>query len=516
MANKQIDPSELNGVGLVFVRKEDPINLFVLSVTKQLYSLIGFYYSTNVSGKKQINVILSDVCGIVSSEWTGSFTLNNLIYDDLVTQLSVRELLPVLDDNGCVDEEATKKRNGNFKAIIAKITNSSMGSKVVPREWVKQLFGYEIPQPTAGYSSVEFVNSVIMETQNWDKIKQNGKISVEGLSKNVTPGLIPKTSEGKNHIFTKLGGEFKQVTVNKPNVANKLIQSYLAENGVFGPLKSICLPNRELLSVNLRREQSISQHKHFLTKAVSAFVKMILEDKKFFNVVVDGINHNTIMGNQVDEKLKASVYDVLQTGNELVCNVVSMLDTGKINYDDLDDLIKKYKHKVTHTLKATELTLNHAPSLKDNGEKIIIVYEGESQFEDNLQQLYTQLKKVKSDLNKGKSPKLNVNTLIENVNYLIRASNSKLKPLDKLNNKNSFGCVLSTSKKKNIPIYLKSGQVVNLPTVGYDISKYNCSELREILHAIDILADQEYDYSDIRSSIASKYSQCTQVSCKHH
>ena len=89
---------------------------------------------------------------------------------------------------------------------------------------------------------------------------------MEGLVKNKTPELIPKTSEGKNHIFTKLGSEFKQVEVNNPNVSNKLIQSYLRENGVFDCLKHIKLPERNELDLNLRREQSIAQYRKYAVR----------------------------------------------------------------------------------------------------------------------------------------------------------------------------------------------------------------------------------------------------------
>ena len=517
--SNQIDPSKLEGVGLVFVRKEDPVNLFVLSVTKQLYSLIGFYYTTKVSGKKQVHVILSDVCGIVSSSWMDPFTIKNLIYDELVTQLSVRELLPVLDKKGCVDKAATDKRNGDFKAVIAKITNYSMNTSVSEREWIKQLFGYEIPQPTSGYSSVEFVNSVIMETGNWDKITQNGKLSVEGLSKNVTPKFIPKNSEGKNHIFTKLGNDFKQIIVNKPNAANKLIQSYLVENGVFGPLRNICLPERDELKLSLRREQSISQHKSFLAKAVSSFVKMLLEDKKFFNTVVDGINHNTILGNKIDEKLKASVFDTLQCGNNIVSAIIGMLETGRVKYEDLETLINNYKHKVKHTLKVTELEITHSPSLESCKEKIVVFVTDEchgSKFDFNLKQLHTQLTGVKESIRKGKTPTLNINSLIDNLNCLIEGSGSGLSTVSHVDKQKSYGCVLTSGESKKIPVLFKSGKMTTIPTVGYDISKYNCAELRELLQAIDVLADEKCDYSNIRSGIAEKYSGCEQKSCTYH
>ena len=515
--HNKIDPNKIKGVGLVFVRKEDPINLFVLSITKQLYSLIGFYYTTKVSGVERVNVVLSDVCGIVSSKWMASFTLKNLIYDPLVSLLSVRELCPVLDDKGCVDEAATKKRNGNFKAAIAKIT--SQGSENSVREWVKQLIGYEIGQPTSGSTTVELVNRVILETGNWDKIGQNGSMSVEGLVKNKTPDIIPKSSEGKNHIFTKLGQDFKQVEVNRPNVSNKLIQSYLVDNGVFGPLKHINLPKRNELEVNLRREQSISQHKSFLIEAVSVFVKMLLEDRKFFNVVVDGINHNTILANKIDEKFKSSVFSTLQSSEKVIGALVGLIEKGRVQYDDLRNIIEGYRSCVKNTLKVIDVDMNLLPSIESCKDKIIIFENQDchkSKFDLNLKQLHAQVGSVVESINKNETPMMNINALISNLNCFIELSGSDLSKVKKVNTKESYGGVFTVVHCQKIPVQFKSGKRTIIPSIGYNLKQFNCGELRELLNAMDVIAKGNDDFDHLRSDVADKYSKCEKEDCKDH
>lgn len=501
-----IEPENIEGVGLVFVRKDDPYSHFILSVTKQLYSLIGFYYISYQGKKKKTNIILSDITGIKSSTWMKSFTIKNLIYDANVTELAIKRLAPAIDEKGCIDVKVTKEREGNFKAAIADI--SALGSETSVNEWVKQLFGHEIGQPTSGSTTQEFVNRVTLRMGDWDKIDQDTSISVEGLAKYKKPKFLPKTSEGKNHIFFGLGKDFKQQEVNNPNASNKAMRSYLRENKVYEPLKRICLPQRNELDRNLRREKSISEQKTFLSKAVSSFVNLLFTDSSFYNTVIDGINQNTMVSQKIDQKLKHDMFDLIKSGNDIVNALVSMLEKGRIKYENLVKLSLAYKQKVTHTLSTCDMALDNLPSISGGGDKIV-VFENckkhQSKFDLVTKQMHQVLNNAIKNINNKKEPVINLNVLINSLNTLVSMSGSELPVLPILDGKKSYsGIITSEYSDKCVPIRFRSGKKVYIPSHGYDLTSYNKEELKELLCALDVTTDEE----DVMSSLKHDITKC--------
>lgn len=504
-----ISPKNIKGVGLVFIRKDDPINHFVLSITKQLYSLIGFYYTTKSSGKDQVNVILSDVCGIVSSGWMKPFTIDNLVNDPLVTQLSIRKLSDIIGEDGCIDEEATRERNNNFRVSIANVT--SLGPETSINEWIKQLVGFEIGQPSSGSTTVELVNRVFFEMGYWEKIKQNSTVSVEGLVEYKRPHILPKTSEGKNHIFHSLGSDLKQLEVNKPGVSNKLLQAYLMDNGVFDHIDHICLPKRTDIEIALRREQSISQHKNFLTSAVTSFVSMLMEDPKFYSTVIDSINNNTLIKDTIDERLKFSVYNLIKSGTNVISNIVGMIENGNISYEKLNEIINDYRKDVFPALKIAKLDINKFPNLDSNQDRIVVIENNpdRSKFKELLHKMRSQILGIKSDIKNCKTPIVNITNLIDNYNTLMMMSSKTedemIKPMEE---DKSYHSIITTEKCITIPIKFTSGRMVIIPTVGCNLDQFTHSELHELLRSLDAVTNGDDRLDNLRGDIANKIAGC--------
>jgi len=512
---------DISGVGLFFARKEDPVNLFALQITKQLYSLIGFYYESKVTGKKRIHIILSDICGIVSSQWMNTFTIENLIHDPLITKLSIRKLSPILNEDGLIDEELTQKRDADFKAAIAEVT--SQGPVNSTEDWIKQIIGYEISQPGRGSTTVELVNKVIMRTGNWEKIKLAARIapgSMEGIIKNKLPKVVPKNSAGKNYIFSRLASDLKQIQTYQPNVSNLLMQSYLVENGIFEPIQHLQLPKHTAIEISLRREQSIAESKNFLADAVSTFVRLLLENKKFFDTVVDAINANTnFKQKQKDTKFKASFINLAHSSNRLVGIIVSMIEKGRFSFELLKHEIDKYNLKLEQTTGSIGIKSNLFPRMDSkNVDRIIIMKNktGNSKFDLDLKTIHHNLQRSTNNIKNEETAILNINEMIQAVNSIIECSNSNLKPLKEITTKKSYGAVLTTQKGRSIPIQFTDGSQMILPTVGYDLKPYDCEHLKELLQALDIMTDGSDDFDQLRSDIARKYAQCKDNSCKHH
>jgi hypothetical protein len=69
---------KLRDMGLIFVRNTDIINKIILKLHNFKFTSIGFYYKTTISGVPKIHVLLIDIFGIRSSQYSIQ-TLDDLI-----------------------------------------------------------------------------------------------------------------------------------------------------------------------------------------------------------------------------------------------------------------------------------------------------------------------------------------------------------------------------------------------------------------------------------------------------
>ncbi len=92
----QLNPNSIVGSGIILIRREDPLNLFISYITNQAYSIMGFYYLTTISGKSDVCLILSDFQGIIACNKTSfSHRLNDWSNDPLVTDIIISSLKPI-------------------------------------------------------------------------------------------------------------------------------------------------------------------------------------------------------------------------------------------------------------------------------------------------------------------------------------------------------------------------------------------------------------------------------------
>ena len=66
------------------------------------------------------------------------------------------------------------------------------------------------------------------------------------------------------------------------------------------------------------------------------------------------------------------MFDLVKSGNDIVNALVSMLEKGRIKYENLVKLSLAYKQKVTHTLSTCDMALDYLPSISGGGDKIVV------------------------------------------------------------------------------------------------------------------------------------------------
>lgn len=266
-------------VGLVLVATNTPIGQLYRSITKQDYDLIGYYYVSSVSGCQKYYYTIFDQYSLsVRMCDNDDNTLENLAHNPMVSKLDLRPLAPK------VCEEELKVLKNKFRREFTKIFGEAKEKSL--EEVLFQLFGHRVVSPSCGMTALEMVNTVIERVGVSDLVPQSDTVLPQSH-----PGHIKSDAEGLAQFFQLVGLPFKTQVVDNPNVANKLLSSYVDPNCLFGDkIYRITLPCRK--EVEMKQSYIIERHRsgEYLSKLMKTFVSLIFKDAEFFTTVVAGLN----------------------------------------------------------------------------------------------------------------------------------------------------------------------------------------------------------------------------------
>lgn len=504
---RYIDKDQLTDAGIILVTSEDPLSRAIMSITKQEFSSIGFYYKSSVSGSNRVQIVIVDVFGVKTPEWIKSGdTLDDLIHNPLIAQIAVKGLRDVIDKSGKINVEKTKELHMLFRSSIAEVT-STCGEPSM-REALSQIFGYRIEPAIHNNinTAVEMVNRVIQKMGKWDDVPQDNTII---MNKYEPPEENKIDASAKVKLLEYFGSALHQYSVKNPGVSNKQIQSYIVPNKLFGDLYYVKLPERNSLIKELALSEAIKHHRPYLTQAISTFVEMLLLDNEFFTIVLKGINETR--SKQDNERLKTILKDVID--DHSVNKILDWISSGKINVPELKTLITETQNKYTHInsiisdSNSENLTTMDLPDLPDVNDEILLV-TSTNEFNNALKDLYTSVSNAVQSVNKGDTICIELNSLIDTTNTLLKLSQTKYTPLSKPCENTSYQSIVSTSGDTKIPITLRSGEKVVIPLVNPSLEEYDREMLLEILEILDILPDspESHKYDRLRSCIAKELS----------
>lgn len=124
---------------------------------------------------------------------------------------------------------------------------------------------------------------------------------------------------------------------------------------------------------------------------------------------------------------------------------------------------------------------------------------------ENLYKLMEQIQKIHTDVDNNEIPIIRINDLIKSVNNIATDLGIELR-LELLQTNKSIGSVISASNNSvdNIPLRLKSGRNIVIPTVGYDISEFTPDECREILSVVDAKSHGEVIYEKLKIDLTRR------------
>nr|QBK91210.1 MAG: uncharacterized protein LCPAC202_01840 [Pithovirus LCPAC202] len=509
-----VDPSEFPDSGIIFVRSEDVLSLVCISITKQPYSTIGFFYKTSVSGEEKINIILVDIHRFVQPTWLErGANIEDIIRNPLVSSIGIKGLNPVLDENGKIDKIETQKLHSMFRQAIGNVIGHGTGKSY--EETISQLFGYKVKHPSKGVTAVEMVNRVIMAMGKWNDVPQDGSLSAEALKLLKAPTLLGCGIESKTKMIQILTSNFNQQEVCNPTVANKLIQSYIVDNGVFGEMMRIGLPDRDPHRVRMSQEQTYILNSDYMARSVATFTKMLIHDQGFYESLLAGFNQSRLIDSDGDGHYKHDLSDLSSDSDSLAEIVTSWIGTGEISYSKIISCLVKMDQTKQHISEKHSIFLDckkHYPVIDRS--KLLLIKKDNCQDRDDklmvgaFMSLREEIKNLSNQIGSKSTPILSINDLIRPLNDIANSLGLSVPNLQLVGGDYTapVTILVKSNRAEGVPLTLKSGTKIILTLINPNLEGLAREDLIEILESLDNMASNDHRFDNLRSIITTKLS----------
>lgn len=480
--------SYLGNFGLIFVRRDDMISLSLMSITKEKFTMMGFYlidhlsndFNSDDSDDTKYQVYFKLSYENVEGEWpTYSTDLQYLINDPLITLIGIKKL----------------KDNINQKTGIGEIEDlirSQFIDEIIPptisvNEYVDQLFSLSImSKPT---TIADNVNVILYKCNLYDQM--NDKYEPKPFIENeVVNFFINHKIRSPTWNFP-----FLFLYLNSSNSSPLNLDMILNDEVFFLPFEII----------HQRDEVDTRQENSFFNKYQPIFRKLInaiFEKCGNSYDVIDGIEFGRSLIHQHDNNLKDTCQHIFQYLNQ--CLIERKIDRKLFNekiqklkpfFSNIDDIKQK---------------------INEDDHIIIISENNQHNIEKCFKRFYKTIQNIINNINNNQNVVVNINQLIHVFNKLISflgdniTNKNNLIPFDIFDTDFSHpAIVVSKSIHNDINIKLMNDKIIVLTTQNKnDLSDLNQEELTEILEFLDIFVSTEkLDIDQLKAQIIEKISE---------
>ncbi|PCJ28996.1 MAG: hypothetical protein COA94_02945 [Rickettsiales bacterium] len=492
--SKYLDPDEINDAGIIFIQRNDPISTLAMSISKEKYSSMGFYYKTNASGRSETKVLYVEVLKMHRPKLGESgATIEDLVSDDLVTLLSIKKLRPSIVD-GVIDEIETRKIQEYFRIAIAKVTSNE--SKNTESELVYQLLGYRDKSDVKCLSIMEMVNEVVkLMGRSSDVPLQSSKQKL-GIKTFHNKSKIDGGIEGKFGLISMFGSSFSQ----SESDTNKPIHSYSKDNELFGELLNIKLPDRIPIDVKLAKIREIKIYQPILIKMSTIFIDMLLNNQRFFDtlskgIVQDNVSIEIVRGFSDDfTKLFTLISQSVKSGS---LEYSKLLECSSI-HNDRKNILGKGCESLIQTTELPELVSNILINVNvkcgNNSRRKLV---------SSLSNLYDHVSYIKNSVDCDSECLVDINLLSSIVNNLMEVSSLRRPRICNISGDFERECKINVDNRCGTiyPMTMSSGKKIVLNTRYPNLLCYSKKELSEILRSLDNVSVEDEDMDSIRAML---------------
>lgn len=506
MEKHYLSSSDLSDVGIIFITSNDPVSRIIISITKQEFSSIGFFYRTSATGTSQIRVVSVDIFGMRTPEWLRPRdTLEDLINNPLISQIAIKKLKNIHRPDGSLDEEKTRQLHTNFRTAIAQVMG--MKGEMSMRDSIAQIFGYDLQSAQCNPTAVEMVNKVIKLIGRWNDVPHNDSVSASALDLLTPPEPDQTNYKSKVQLMGYLSSTLNANTVSDTN-QTKQIQSYIVDNNLFDGIIYISLPPRNSLREEIAIAESIVFYRPYLSRAITTFIDMLLMDENFFKIVISGIKRGRIREELDFQTLNNFMGDLHMSHAHFLSVLLKSLEEGHLPKEEVTKLLKD------HESNASLIKMLNQENIKSNlpqasqEDKVVFYGQSPEVYHQAIKDIHTQLSQGLQSMESGQMLYFDLNRFIDSINQISKMSGNKLPTLTLPTEETSYSAIVGITRNRDekVPIKLQSGDSIHLPLINPDLQGLNRSTLLEILQYLDAHPYYEHKYDHLRSKIACELS----------
>lgn len=467
---------DITGIGMIFLLRETPVSDIILKLSNTRYNLAGFYYETNVSGSRQIKVIITDLGNIGSGTWLPVLDLREVLSDRLISKAVCRSFI-----NHIIDvEDPDTKSSGLFREILAEIIsdrdNNNSPQDYLVQEWMKYLLlGSSDDEYPENPTSISLINNIILDLS--DTISSHNKdIDREEGDANISIRHDFKT----RYLLVDLGFFSDPIDIYLPKNRGKILNRYLIDPSIL--LKSI--------SLNFTRLYLESE---FFSEKCIKRLQPSGNNKTLSNV-------NTVV-----------IQNLMSSGHHLTNFISSSINMGVVDPKELINIMDQYKHDSDTTVSHFSIDPLSESNHDIDAELIRLVSVCPLNYQDDpdvspvviLTSLRDKINSMVESISSGETPTLNINELSDTVNSLLYSVSYKLNQIPILEGETSIPSVtvISSGHRSGVPIRLSNGNKIILSLMDDNLERFDRSDLIEILSILDVMSDGDNRFDDMRAKI---------------
>lgn len=486
----------MKDMGLVFIRNIDPINKIILKLHNLKYTSIGFYYKSTIHGSPKYKIILIDIFGIRSSQYTFS-SLDDLLKCPLIDLIEYKSL------------KAEYLYNDFKTSLIEFISNiKCQDNKNDIKDGLKRLFG--LISLYDNKSSIGIMNTIINNILS----SFDGKIFDESIYLRKDDLYNEESNNSQDDIekinydiFSKV--EFISLLGSIFNpIKDKDMLSFKTDctdyNTIFDDINTLDINEYRQninIDISIGLKESLFSIKDELILLISEFINLIITDQIFYECIIHHFNNKININKQIQEEYLNIISILSNTNKNSLLLIKKWFNGDDINHNEFIELEKDINKNLCILTdkfgydKHEYINLSECFNPKDD----II--------RNHVLSLRNQISNISKDICIDNSDEIdyayiNINKMIEDINIIYNKYYLTDEPINKIEGEYSTSAIITVTSKEEvkIPLKMKSGKKIVLTTLTQDLSMFEYDELLEILEVLDILiVDEKYD--TLRSNI---------------
>lgn len=513
------DLTDLEGIGLIFVSTDDPLHSIFQSLSKYPLPLIGIWYTTHFEGKKINEVIFMDpYLGLMKSSFLkDKLTIEKLLNNPSVLKIAIRKIntenFKIISDysnhseDSCErsedssqeisDDDEVNERNIiiEFRLALAKII--SLYKPADKMSTVKHIFSYNITSdtPDNNYYINEILTELNIYNPNYEKINQS-EIFLLGQ-------IIKELKLGYN-IDNLLASNIKMIN----DLCHYLINPKYFEPLIFFNIEDV---SDELKAATKRR--AIKTYAPYLSDICSIMFDMMSNDEQFFTIVIRGL----MKGQLVDINRNEFISKLIDELNINIQNMFNCLKEQSLyKFSDIDQFRSLFNKYLQLNNESCDITGQDIISDDFSLEPGLIMLTETDEYPtliNNFTSLHHEIKEISRTIRTGEQTIINLNKIIDNLNYISEKIDPSYASIDRINKDGSYGAIIiinENTKNQIVKISLINRKRIKLSCYNPDLSDFDEAILTEILQTLDRLADGSQGIDNLRSVICLKLAEFQQ------